>query len=93
MFNPEMAAEWRVLHEAEVRIDVAASDGTAHWCAIVPGDDGTVSAAVTAMRMTDGATEKPVRLADKEIAVERLGPAGAMVSARIRRWACYWCIA
>ena len=83
MFNPEMAAEWRVLHEAEVRIDVGATDGTAHWYAIVPGDDGTVSAAVTAMRMTDGTTEKPVRLAGKEIAVERLGPAGAMVSARI----------
>ena len=83
MFNPEMAAEWRVLHEAEVRIDVGATDGRARWYAIVPRDDGTISAAVTAMRMTDGTTEKPLSLAGKEIAVERLGPAGAVVSARI----------
>jgi hypothetical protein len=83
MFNPEMAAEWKVLHDAEVRIDVGAADGSARWYAIVPRDDGTVSAAVTAMRMTDGTTENPIRLAGKEFGVERLGPAGAVVSARI----------
>jgi hypothetical protein len=83
IFNPEMAPEWRVLHEAELRIDVGATDGRARWYATVPRDDGTLSAAVTAMRMTDGATENPVSLAGNEIVVERLGPAGAAVSARI----------
>lgn len=83
MFNPEMAREWQVLHEAEIRIDVRATDGVARWYAIVPHDDGTISAGITAMRMTDGAAEAPVALAGNEIAVERLGPAGAMLSARL----------
>ena len=83
MFNPEMAQEWKVLHEAELRLDFGASDGKARWYAVVPHDDGTLSAAVTALRITDGAAESPVSVAGREIAVERLGPAGGVESARI----------
>jgi hypothetical protein len=82
MFNPEMAREWRVMHEAEFRIELGAADGKARWYAIVPRDDGTLSAAITAMRLTDGAALAPLADEGEGIAVERLGPAGAMVSAR-----------
>ena len=40
IFNPEMAAEWRVLHEAEVRVDVEATDGRlvgSPWCHATTG--------------------------------------------------------
>ena len=55
MFNPEMAEEWRVMHDAELHFDLGAADGKVRWYAVVPRDDGTLSAAVTAMRLTDGA--------------------------------------
>ena len=54
----------------------------ARWYAVVPRDDGTLSAAVTAMRLTDGAAEAPLREASDGIGVERLGPAGSTVSTR-----------
>jgi hypothetical protein len=81
MFNPEMAQEWRVMDDAELCLDLGSVDGKARWYAIVPHDDGTLSAAVTAMRLTSGATEAPAE-ESAGIAVERLGPAGAAVSAR-----------
>jgi hypothetical protein len=83
MFNPDMAREWKVLHNAELRFNLATSEGKLRWCAVVPCDDGTLAAAVTAMRITDGATEDAISLAGREIAVERLGPRGAVVSAQI----------
>jgi hypothetical protein len=81
MFNPEMAQEWRVMDDAELCLDLGSVDGKARWYAIVPRDDGTLSAAVTAMRLTRGAAEAPAGESEG-IAVERLGPAGAAVSAR-----------
>jgi hypothetical protein len=81
-FNPEMAREWKVLHEVELRLGFGANDGKARWYAVVPHDDGTLSAAVTALRITDGAAEHPVSMAGREIAVERLGPTGGVESAR-----------
>ncbi len=69
------------------------TDGKARWYAIVPRDDGTLSAAVTAMRMTDGTDEKPVSLAGKEIAVERLGPTRRRGIGPNRRRARRWRIA
>ncbi len=82
VFNPEMAREWRVMHDAELCLDLGSSDGKARWYAIVPRDDGTLSAAVTAMRLTNGAADAPLTNEGEEIAVERLGPAGTTVSAR-----------
>lgn len=48
-FNPEMAAEWRCLDEAEVRIGFDPRIGEPGWLAIIPRDDGTVAASLTAM--------------------------------------------
>jgi hypothetical protein len=82
VFNPEMAREWRVMHDAELCLDLGIADEKPRWFAVVPRDDGALSAAITAMRLTDGCADAPVTYEGTEIAVERLGPAGAPLSAR-----------
>jgi len=84
-FNPEMVPEWRLMHEAELRLDLNAADGKPRWFVVVPRDDGTLAAAITAMRLTDGADEPPFNEEGKELAIERLGPPGAMVAAQVGR--------
>ena len=49
LFNPEMAREWRSLDEAEVRIGLDPGTGGLGWFAVIPRDDGTVAAGITAM--------------------------------------------
>jgi len=83
LFNPEMAREWGVLHEAELRLDFSAAGGKPRWCAVVPRDDGTVAAAVTAQRLTDGGEELPLGGVGSGFGVERLGPPGAWVATQI----------
>src|SRR5262245_19901172 len=46
--NPEMVREWRVLQDAELHLDLDPQYGSLRWFAIVPRDDGTVAAAITA---------------------------------------------
>ncbi len=75
LLNPEMVREWKVLRDAELCLDLGSADGIARWYAVVPRDDGTFSAVVTAMRLTDGAAVSPLSISNgKELAVERLGP-------------------
>jgi hypothetical protein len=82
-FNPEMAAEWRVLHDTEVHINLDATDGRARWYLVVPRDDGTVAAAIVATRLTDGGEEPPLVVEGNPLAVERLGQPGAPVSSQV----------
>ena len=82
-FNPEMSQEWRVLHAAEFCVNWEGADGRPRWHAIVPKDDGTVAAGATALRMTDGATERPIAFEGSEISVERLGRPGAILAAQV----------
>jgi len=82
VFNPEMAREWGLLHEAELRLDFNADGGKPRWYAVVPRDDGTIAAAVTAQRLTDGGEEPPLGEIGSGLGVERLGPPGAMVATR-----------
>ena len=49
LFNPEMAREWRSLDKAEIRIGLDAGTGVLGWSALIPRDDGTVAAGITAM--------------------------------------------
>src|SRR5262249_37397721 len=51
LFNPEMIAEWRALDGAELRIGLEHATGELGWLAILPRDDGTVAAGITAMRL------------------------------------------
>jgi len=71
-FNPEMAREWRVLGDAELRVDLNAVDGRPRWHAVAPRDDGTIAAAITALRLTDGAREAPLEVDARGAAMERL---------------------
>jgi hypothetical protein len=82
-FNPEMAREWRVMENAELRLDLDAADGRPRWYALVPQDDGTVAAAITALRLTDGAEEARLGAGADKAAVERLGPPGSIVATRV----------
>ncbi len=82
-FNPEMAREWSVLHDAELRLNLSAAGGVPRWHAFVPRDDGTIAAAVTALHLTDGGAEPPLGELGSALQVERLGPPGAMVATRL----------
>jgi hypothetical protein len=71
-FNPEMAREWRVLDQAELRVDLNQADGRPRWHALVPHDDGTIAAAITALRLTDGAGEPPLEVDTASDGTKRL---------------------
>src|SRR5262249_55156672 len=53
LFNPGMARELASLEQAEFQLGLGA-DGSTHWLATIPGDDGTVAALATALALTDG---------------------------------------
>jgi hypothetical protein len=79
-FNPEMIPEWKVLHGAEYRLGFDLDEGKLRWSLVVPRDDGTFAALITALRLTGGENEAPT--AEGKLAVERLGGPGAAVGAR-----------
>jgi hypothetical protein len=83
MFNPEMAPEWKVLDDAELRLDLSAADGKPRWFAVVPRDDGSLSAAITAQRVTSGALDLPLTDKGQAFTVQRLGPAGALLASQV----------
>ncbi len=75
LFNREMAAEWRAFDAAELRVNVNASTGGLKWFAIVRRDDGTLAAAITAMRLTYP-EDRPLEIDGRERPVARLGRSG-----------------
>jgi len=79
-FNPEMAAECRIFRDAELHLNLDPANGRPRWFAIVPYDDGTLAAAVTAARLSDGGEEPPVIDEGHPLAVVRLGKPGAPLS-------------
>jgi hypothetical protein len=81
-FNSEMAAEWRALDGAEIRVEVDATTGGLEWLAIVPRDDGTVAAGVTAMRLTYP-DDRPLAVDGHELPVARLGRPGAPLGCQV----------
>src|SRR5271157_5311927 len=80
-FNPEMVREWSVFHEARFQLEFDPETGSGRWRLTVPGDDGTLAALITALRLSGGGNEAPV--GNGTIAVNRLGGPGAAVAARI----------
>ena len=71
--NPEMVREWRVLDRATIAFGFGPVDGRVRWSAALPADDGTFAALATALTLTDGGADPPLR----GLAVDRLGPPGA----------------
>jgi hypothetical protein len=80
--NPEMAAELRLLDQAEMKLafDPVPDPGGngRHWYATIPRDDGTFAALATALVLTGGGNDPPLG----GVAVDRLGLAGALLMAR-----------
>ncbi|HEV3165478.1 MAG TPA: hypothetical protein VGZ22_15735 [Isosphaeraceae bacterium] len=78
LFNPEMIAELRLLHGAELVLGFDPPDGRARWFATVPQDDGTFAALATALALTDGTSEAALG----DALVDRLGRPGSALMAR-----------
>src|SRR5262249_40380813 len=78
-FNPEMAAELRLLDQTELAVWFDRADGAPHWWALVPHDDGTFAHLATALTLTDGRQEPAI----DALAVDRLGPAGWPLAVRL----------
>lgn len=76
--NPLMARELDQLDDAAlaIRFDPA---GSIRWSLAIPHDDGTFAALAPALALTDGGPEPPLG----PVAVDRLGPAGSPLSARV----------
>ena len=70
LFNPEMAHEWQVMHGAKLVANWDPARGRPTWYALVPRDDGTIAAAVTAGRLSDGVADTPLNVDGNQIAVE-----------------------
>lgn len=75
--NPKMVRELANFDGTRAAIGFDGGDGRVRWNIVVPDDDGTARAVATALVLTDGASEP---LLDG-IAVDRLGPPGAPLSA------------
>jgi hypothetical protein len=82
MFNPDMVPEWRVLDGAELQLGFDPGDGSPRWFAIVPHDDGTVAAAITAARLTYP-DDEPLREEGRETPVARLGRSGVPLAVQV----------
>ncbi len=70
--NPLMAQELATFDGTRILLDLD-PEGRPHWAAIVPEDDGTVTALATALVLTDGRREAP----EGPFVVDRIGPIGA----------------
>ena len=70
-----------LLHGAELIVNWEEANGAPRWYAVVPRDDGTVAAGVTASLLSDGARGASLRFEGNEIAVTRLGRPGSFFAA------------
>lgn len=76
--NPEMVSELRTLEGASAYL-VTDGDDQLGWELIIPADDGTWAALITAAVLTDGKAEPPLESGE---VVDRLGPPGSWLVAR-----------
>ena len=82
LFNPEMAREWSCLDEAELRVGVEPATGALGWSVLIPRDDGTLAAAVTAMQLTDP-DDRPLAIQGNTVPVARLGRSGVPLACQV----------
>ena len=79
--NPATVQELKTFDGTEASFTCDPTEGRIRWHAIVPHDDGTLAALVTALALTDGAREVPLG----SIAVDRLGRPGSPVTAQVQQ--------
>lgn len=82
LFNPEMADECRALDDAEIRVEIDRATGAAGWFVVVPHDDGTVAAGITAMRLTNP-DDRPLTVDGRAIPVARVGRSGVPLACQV----------
>ncbi len=82
LLNPEMTSEWRALDGAEVRIAFDATTGRLGWFALIPSDDGTLAAGITASRLTNP-DDRPIAVEGRELPVARLGKSGTPLACQV----------
>lgn len=75
VFNREMAGEWHALDGTELRAGIDARTGAFAWAVTIPHDDGTVAAAITAMRLSYP-EDQAIESAGHRWPVARLGRPG-----------------
>jgi hypothetical protein len=83
LFNPEMAREWSIMNGSELGFGLRPGDDRLKWYAIVPHDDGTLAAAITAERLSGGAAESPLLDDARHVAVERLGTSRSVFASQL----------
>jgi len=79
LFNPPMVRELKAFDSAEFVLRFAPETGAARWSALIPRDDGSLGALVTAIALTDGASDSTINGQP----VMRLGPPGAPLAANL----------
>jgi hypothetical protein len=73
IINPDMVREWRAVDDAELHLDLAGPGGAPRWYAVMPRDDGTLAAAVTAARIADGSEQPALTVRGTSVAVQQIG--------------------
>ena len=51
-FNPEMVREWSAFHDTRLLLGFDPATGSGRWRLAVPGDDGSLAALITALRLS-----------------------------------------
>lgn len=77
--NPGMVRELRGLDGTSLGLGLDPTDGHLRWYAALPDPEGGVAAWTTALCLTDGGSDRPLGA----IAVDRLGPPGSPLAARL----------
>jgi hypothetical protein len=69
--NPEMVREWQIFHQAELRMNFNPASGAPSWHIVVPHDDGSARAVITAFRLSDLEDAPPLIERGREHVVTR----------------------
>jgi hypothetical protein len=77
--NPAMVRELCGLDGTSLGLGLDPADGHLRWYAVLPDAEGGVAAWTTALCLTDGGADRPLG----SIAVDRLGPPGSPLAARL----------
>ncbi|MGC8643744.1 MAG: hypothetical protein ACP5XB_28120, partial [Isosphaeraceae bacterium] len=59
-FNPQMVGEWSTFHDTRLELGIDPESGAPRWAVFVPGDDGSLAAMITSLRLSAGAEEAPL---------------------------------